>query len=86
MSSTLSRVMAMLRHIPRHPRKIDTNTLLHRLESAGYNITIRSIQPDLNDLSSIPASGGEQRPAARLVLASGRQSLPLALSSIRRPP
>lgn len=53
MSTTLSRVMAMLRHIPRHPRKIDTNALLQRLERAGYEISIRSIQRDLNDLSCI---------------------------------
>lgn len=53
MSTTLSRMMAMLRHIPRHPRKIDTNALLQRLESAGYDISLRSIQRDLNDLSCI---------------------------------
>jgi predicted DNA-binding transcriptional regulator YafY len=53
MSNTLSRVMAMLRHIPRHPRKIDTTALLHQLERAGYDISIRSIQRDLNDLSCI---------------------------------
>jgi predicted DNA-binding transcriptional regulator YafY len=53
MSNTLSRVMAMLRHIPRHPRKIDTNALRQRLERAGYDISIRSIQRDLNDLSCI---------------------------------
>ena len=53
MSTTLSRMMAMLRHIPRHPRKIDTAALLHRLDSAGYDISIRSIQRDLNDLSCI---------------------------------
>jgi predicted DNA-binding transcriptional regulator YafY len=53
MSNTLSRVMAMLRHIPRHPRKVDTTALLHQLERAGYDISIRSIQRDLNDLSCI---------------------------------
>ncbi len=53
MSTTLARVIAMLRHIPRHPRKIDTNALLERLERAGYGISIRSIQRDLNDLSCI---------------------------------
>ncbi|WP_413674410.1 helix-turn-helix transcriptional regulator [Massilia cellulosiltytica] len=53
MSNSLSRVMAMLRHIPRHPRKIDTNALSRRLERAGYTISIRSIQRDLNDLSCI---------------------------------
>jgi predicted DNA-binding transcriptional regulator YafY len=53
MSTTLSRMMAMLRHIPRHPRKIDTNALLQRLDNAGYDISLRSIQRDLNDLSGI---------------------------------
>lgn len=53
MSNTLSRMMAMLRHIPRHPRKIDTTHLLQRLEVAGYQISLRSIQRDLNELSAI---------------------------------
>ena len=53
MSNTLSRTMAMLRHIPRHPRKIDTSALLQRLATAGYDISLRSIQRDLNDLSCI---------------------------------
>jgi hypothetical protein len=41
MSNTLSRMIAMLRHIPRHPRKIDTTSLLQRLEGAGYQISLR---------------------------------------------
>jgi hypothetical protein len=45
--------MAMLRDIPRNPRKIDTNALLRQLERAGYAISIRSIQRDLNDISRI---------------------------------
>jgi predicted DNA-binding transcriptional regulator YafY len=53
MSNTLSRMIAMLRHIPRHPRKIDTTSLLQRLEGAGYQISLRSIQRDLNELSAI---------------------------------
>lgn len=53
MSNTLSRVMAMLRHVPRYPRKIVTTALLDQLERAGYDITLRSIQRDLNDLSCI---------------------------------
>ncbi|MBK4735234.1 helix-turn-helix transcriptional regulator [Noviherbaspirillum pedocola] len=53
MSNTLPRMMAMLRHIPRHPRKIDTASLLQRLEGAGYRISLRSIQRDLNELSAI---------------------------------
>lgn len=53
MSTTLSRTMAMLRHIPRHPRKIDTTALRQRLDAAGYDISLRSIQRDLNELSCI---------------------------------
>lgn len=63
MSTTLPRVMAMLRHIPRYPRKIDTTTLLERLENAGYDISLRSIQRDLNELSSIlPLMSDSARP------------------------
>jgi predicted DNA-binding transcriptional regulator YafY len=55
--------MAMLRHIPRYPRKIDTTTLLERLENAGYDISLRSIQRDLNELSSIlPLMSDSARP------------------------
>jgi predicted DNA-binding transcriptional regulator YafY len=55
--------MAMLRHIPRHPRKIDTTALLQQLERAGYDISIRSIQRDLNDLSCIlPLVADNARP------------------------
>jgi hypothetical protein len=32
--------MAMLRHIPRHPRKIGTNALLQQLERAGYELRV----------------------------------------------
>jgi predicted DNA-binding transcriptional regulator YafY len=53
MSATLPRTMAMLRHIPRYPRKIDTTTLQQRLDTAGYPISQRSIQRDLNGLSLI---------------------------------
>lgn len=42
----------MLRLIPRHPKKIDTNSLKAGLEKQGYNIDLRSIQRDLNKLSS----------------------------------
>jgi len=53
MSTTLPRIMAMLRHVPRYPRRIDTTTLQQRLDSAGYTISQRSIQRDLNELSLI---------------------------------
>lgn len=42
----------MLRFIPRHPRKIDTAALQRALEKIGYEINVRTIQRDLNKLSS----------------------------------
>lgn len=63
MSSTLPRTLAMLRHIPRYPRKIDTTTLQERLSRAGYDISQRTVQRDLNNLCAIlPLMGDEARP------------------------
>jgi predicted DNA-binding transcriptional regulator YafY len=63
MSTTLPRIMAMLRHIPRYPRKIDTTTLQQRLSGAGYEISQRSIQRDLNELCLIlPLMADSARP------------------------
>lgn len=63
MSTTLPRVMAMLRHIPRFPRKIDTTALMERLSNAGYAISLRSIQRDLNELATIlPLVADSARP------------------------
>jgi predicted DNA-binding transcriptional regulator YafY len=53
MSDTLLRQWELLRAIPRAPRKIDVATLMTRLQTAGYKTTKRSIQRDLNLLSSI---------------------------------
>ena len=53
MNDALLRQWVMLRHIPRHPRKIDTVTLQSKLASATYDIDLRTIQRDLNKLSSI---------------------------------
>jgi hypothetical protein len=62
MCTTLSRVMAMLPHVPRHPRKIDAMTLMCRFDEAGYDISLRSIQRNLNDLSHIlPLVSGNGR-------------------------
>jgi predicted DNA-binding transcriptional regulator YafY len=52
MSDTLLRQWELLRSIPRAPRKIDVGTLMARLQQAGYRITKRSVQRDLNLLSS----------------------------------
>lgn len=48
---TLDRQLTMLRHIPRHPRRIDTVTLRSLLKNMGYDVTLRTIQRDLNQLS-----------------------------------
>ncbi len=49
----LLRHWAMLRLIPRHPRRIDTGRIRDELERLGYSITLRSIQRDLNKLSAV---------------------------------
>lgn len=53
MSETLIRQWRLLSVIPRSPRKADVPTLLSHLESAGHRITKRSLQRDLNMLSSL---------------------------------
>jgi predicted DNA-binding transcriptional regulator YafY len=51
MNETLSRQWAMLKRIPRAPRKVTTNQLQEHLAGLGKDITIRSIQRDLISLS-----------------------------------
>jgi predicted DNA-binding transcriptional regulator YafY len=41
----------MLRHVPRYPRKITAQDLRRLLADNGYDITARSLQRDLNELS-----------------------------------
>ncbi len=53
MSDTLLRQWELLRSIPRAPRKIDVASLVTKLRTAGYETTKRSIQRDLNLLSSV---------------------------------
>lgn len=60
---TLLRQWAMLRLIPRHPRRIDTGTLQHELEKLGYDITLRTIQRDLNKISAVlPLVSDQSKP------------------------
>jgi predicted DNA-binding transcriptional regulator YafY len=51
--STLQRQWLMLRAIPRSPRVIGTADLMARLTSAGYSVDVRTIQRDLNNLSTL---------------------------------
>ena len=63
MNETLIRLISMLQHLPRHPRKISTSELLNRLRNDGYDVTLRSVQRDLNKLSAaFPIVSDEARP------------------------
>lgn len=52
MADTLLRQWAMLRLIPRAPRKIDATRLERLLSEEGFAVNLRSIQRDLNTLST----------------------------------
>lgn len=47
------RTWHLLRLIPRHPRRKTPSELQVALRDAGFDLTLRSIQRDLNDLSSL---------------------------------
>ncbi len=59
MSETLLRQWELLRAIPRAPRKIDVGTLMEKLAAAGYRISKRSLQRDLNQLSAVFPLGSD---------------------------
>lgn len=62
-SSTLQRQWTMLRAIPRLPRVIGTSELIARLDSAGFNVDLRTIQRDLNSLSEVlPLASDQHKP------------------------
>lgn len=62
-NDTILRQWAMLRMIPRSPRKIATTDVLERLERAGFGTTLRTIQRDLNTLSTaFPLVSDDSRP------------------------
>ncbi|OGT88521.1 MAG: hypothetical protein A2286_08150 [Gammaproteobacteria bacterium RIFOXYA12_FULL_61_12] len=52
MNDTLLRQWTMLRLIPLHPHKIASSELKARLAEAGHDISMRTVQRDLNSLSS----------------------------------
>lgn len=60
---TLLRQLAMLQLIPRQPRRIDTSTLRERLRAHNFEVTLRTIQRDLNALADVlPLVGDESKP------------------------
>lgn len=63
MNDTLMRQWAMLRVIPRHPRRIDAPTIHARLSDMGMAISLRTIQRDLNALAeAFPLDFDESKP------------------------
>ena len=63
MKSTLLRQWKMLSMIPRLPRKIGTADLMQKLEDADFNIDLRTIQRDLNQLSEVlPLTSDQAKP------------------------
>jgi len=52
MGKKTERIMAMLSLIPREPAKISTDRLMAYLSDAGFEVTQRTIQRDLNELSA----------------------------------
>lgn len=62
---TAYRYCLMLRMIPREPRKIDTRTIQQKIEAEyGEDISLRSIQRDLNSLSAVfPLVTDNRKPA-----------------------
>lgn len=49
---TLLRQWHMLRLIPRYPHKVTARLVLEKLERTGFKVTKRTVERDLNDLSS----------------------------------
>jgi len=52
MSSSLRQIL-LLRYIPREPNKIDTTALHSKIKSEGYQVSERTIQRDLEQLSTL---------------------------------
>jgi len=63
MDNTIIRQWALLRMIPRHPRRIDAPGIHSRLEAMGIYVTLRTVQRDLNDLCSVfPLRSDQKKP------------------------
>ena len=63
MNDTLIRQWAMLRAIPRHPRRVDAPTIHARLRDQGMVVSLRTVQRDLNTLATtFPLDFDESKP------------------------
>lgn len=52
-NDTLLRQLAMLRHIPQHPRHITARVLTERMEAEGFEVSKRTVERDMLSLSAI---------------------------------
>ncbi len=52
-NDTLLRQLAMLRHIPQHPRQVTARELTERVEAEGFEVSKRTVERDLLSLSEI---------------------------------
>jgi predicted DNA-binding transcriptional regulator YafY len=50
-ADTLRRLLAILHHLPHAPRKLSTAEIHRALLDLGFNVALRSIQRDLDQLS-----------------------------------
>lgn len=63
MNDTLMRQWAMLRAIPRYPRRIDAPTIHARLGDLGMVVSLRTVQRDLNTMAeTFPLDFDESKP------------------------
>lgn len=63
MNDSLMRQWAMLRAIPRHPRRIDAPTIHGQLRDLGMVVSLRTVQRDLNALAqTFPLDFDESKP------------------------
>ncbi len=63
MIDTLLRQWSLLRLIPRYPRRLDPASLKAQLDALGIEVTLRTVQRDLNALSAVfPLEASEGRP------------------------
>ncbi len=63
MLNTIVRQIEILKYLPRHPRRIAVTDIRAKLNNAGHDVTVRTIQRDLIALSGAFAIiGDEQKP------------------------
>lgn len=63
MNTSFFRHLTLLKSLPRFPQKIGTDALQKQLYAAGYDIDLRTVQRDLNALSSrFSISGDDAKP------------------------